>query len=311
MKLMSTVGFLALLAGGIELDTRPENFGFLRESNDLLGNADALERRMDQDGYLYLPGFLEREGVIAARIAICEQLNADGLLEPGTPVEAAISKEGMEPYFRPDIANGTGAGKLIRDVIYSEKMMQFFDLFLGGKSTHYDYTWMRSVAPGKGTYPHCDVVYMGRGTKNLYTAWVPFGDVPLEVGGLILIEGSHHNENLRQTYCQLDVDTACQNRSNESELNAAGFPGFGALSFNLRSTRESVGGRLLTAKEFRMGDVLIFSVYTVHGSLDNQSNEIRLSTDSRYQLASEPLDERWVGENPPAHGGSSIKGMIC
>ena len=60
-----------------------------------------------------------------------------------------------------------------------------------------------------------------------------------------------------------------------------------------------------------MGDVLIFSVFTVHGSLDNQSNEIRLSTDSRYQLASEPLDERWMGEKPPAHGGNSIRGMIC
>jgi len=57
--------------------------------------------------------------------------------------------------------------------------------------------------------------------------------------------------------------------------------------------------------------VLIFSVYTVHGSLDNQSDEIRLSSDSRYQLASEPLDERWVGENPPGHGGASVKQLIC
>jgi hypothetical protein len=60
-----------------------------------------------------------------------------------------------------------------------------------------------------------------------------------------------------------------------------------------------------------MGDLLTFSVYTVHGSLDNQSNEIRLSSDSRYQLADEPMDERWVGENPPGHGGDSIKKLIC
>ena len=189
--------------------------------------------------------------------------------------------------------------------------MGFFDSFLGGPSTHFDYTWMRSVAPGLGTYPHCDVVYMGRGTKNLYTAWVPFGDVPLHVGGLILVEGSHRNEELRNGYCTLDVDTACQNRSNQSELNAAGYPGFGAISLDLHQTRESIGGKLLTAREFKMGDVLIFSIFTLHGSLDNQSKEIRLSTDSRYQLASEPLDERWIGENPPAHGGNMVKEMIC
>jgi hypothetical protein len=43
---------------------------------------------------------------------------------------------------------------------------------------------------------------------------------------------------------------------------------------------------------------------TLHCSLDNQSpvNRIRLSSDSRYQLASEPADERWIGEEPIAHG---------
>lgn len=311
MKTMSAIGFSKLLAGGIELDTSPENFEFLRDSTNLLGDINELRARMQQDGYIFLPGFLDREDVKDARYAICNILFEEGLLDADAPPDEAIARVGIEPYFRPDIANGPDAGQLIRQVIYGEKMMGFFDCFLGGEATHYDYTWMRSVAPGKGTYPHCDVVYMGRGTKNLYTAWVPFGDVSLEVGGLILIEGSHHNERLLNGYCKLDVDTACQNRSNESELNAAGYPGFGALSFDLRGTRESVGGRLLTAKEFRMGDVLIFSIFTVHGSLDNQSKEIRLSTDSRYQLASEPLDERWVGDSPPAHGGNSIKGMIC
>jgi hypothetical protein len=39
-------------------------------------------------------------------------------------------------------------------------------------------------------------------------------------------------------------------------------------------------------------------MFTHHCSLDNQSNRIRLSTDSRYQLASEPMDERWSGDHP-------------
>ncbi len=308
---MSSIGLSPLTSGGISLDLSDSCFGFLTDSSALFGDWAALREQMDKDGYLYLPGFLNRTDVASARSAICQCLADEDLLDKTAPIELALAQPGLDTYFRPDIANGPIAGPLIRQVIYGETMMGFFDGFLCGPATHYDYTWMRSVAPGKGTYPHCDVVYMGRGTHRLYTAWVPFGDVPLNVGGLILLEGSHKIPALLSGYCTMDVDTACQNRSNESELNAAGFPGFGAYSLDMRDARDQLGGRLLTAKEFKMGDVLIFSVFTVHGSLDNQSNEIRLSTDSRYQLASEPLDERWMGEKPPAHGGNSIRGMIC
>jgi hypothetical protein len=52
-------------------------------------------------------------------------------------------------------------------------------------------------------------------------------------------------------------------------------------------------------------------MFTVHTSLDNHSDRIRISSDTRYQLASEPVDERWVGEQPPGHGPSIKQGMIC
>jgi len=300
-----------LTSGGFELDTSPASFGFLRNSGDLIGNVDAQRARMHEDGYLFLSSFLERELVLEVRRAICQVLNADGVLDPNFPIEAAIAKEGLECDFRPDIANQSSASAMLRDLIYGPKMMAFFSDFLEAPAMHYEYTWLRVIAPGKGTYPHCDIVYMGRGTQQLYTAWVPLGDVPLQVGGLILIEGSHQNEELRKTYCKLDVDTACENRGAQSQLNAAGFPGFGALSFNVHDVRSEIGGRILTAPEYRMGDVLIFTAFTVHGSLDNHSREIRISSDSRYQPANEPADERWIGENPPGHGGESVRKLIC
>jgi hypothetical protein len=60
------------------------------------------------------------------------------------------------------------------------------------------------------------------------------------------------------------------------------------------------GGRWHT-NAFKVGDVLIFGMFTMHGSLNNVTNRFRLSTDTRYQLASEPVDERWMGEDPIAH----------
>ena len=74
--------------------------------------------------------------------------------------------------------------------------------------------------------------------------------------------------------------------------------------------REHLGGRWLTA-EYRMGDILIFGMRTVHASLDNQTHFFRFSTDTRYQPASEPIDGRWIGENPIGHGLAAKRSMIC
>ncbi len=60
-----------------------------------------------------------------------------------------------------------------------------------------------------------------------------------------------------------------------------------------------------------MGDLLMFSMRTVHASLDNQSPYFRFSSDTRYQPGSEPIDERWIGENPVGHGLGAKRGMIC
>ena len=59
---------------------------------------------------------------------------------------------------------------------------------------------------------------------------------------------------------------------------------------------------------FRAGDVLLFSMYPVHGAIDNHfpKNSCRLTSDTRYQLADEHLDERWNGEAPRLHGGRRV-----
>ena len=57
--------------------------------------------------------------------------------------------------------------------------------------------------------------------------------------------------------------------------------------------------------------MVIFNMTLVHGSLDNQTDQIRLSTDTRYQLAADPVDERWIGQNPPGHATSMQRGRVC
>ena len=46
----------------------------------------------------------------------------------------------------------------------------------------------------------------------------------------------------------------------------------------------------------------------LHGALDNRSadRKCRLSSDTRYQPADEPFDERWNGAHPEAHGYDKV-----
>lgn len=292
---------------GYELDHRPEAFGYLKDASDLLSKPDALRYQMQEDGYLYIKSLLNTQDVQKARLEIAKILAVEGNLEPGYPLQYCVAKPGLNMSFRPDLATQSPT---LKKLLYSGRMMEFFQDFLGGKVRPFDYTWFRAVAPGLATYPHSDSVYMGRGTDKLYTAWTPLGDISLDMGGLVILEKSHHLENIKNSYGRRDVDSYCTNRKT-AQLYASGQKWWnGAVSKNPVSLRSRYGGRWLSA-EFQAGDVLIFNIFMIHASLDNHSPSIRLSSDSRYQLASEPVDERWIGENPIGHSAAGKRGRIC
>jgi len=128
---------------------------------------------------------------------------------------------------------------------------------------------------------------------------------------LLVLEGSHRKGEQLQSYLSRDVDEYCTNREDAADY-ASGKKGWdGTLSKNVVSLQQSLGGRWLTSGEYRMGDVIIFNMTLVHGSLDNQKDRFRLSTDTRYQLVSEPVDLRWVGENPSGHSLAQRRGRVC
>jgi len=296
---------------GVDLDMREDAFGHLRESNDVLGDTEALRSRLEEDGYLFLPGFLNKEHVLEARAKMVGRLLDQGSLETGTNPMDGILREGAQPKLGADTLQHD---PLITRILYGERVTGLYEELLGHEILHFDYTWFRCMGRGNGSWPHCDIVYMGRGTKQLYTAWVPYGHVPHEVGGLILLEDSHKKQDRLKAYLEMDVDTYCTNgrhaRAIESGERQWEHLHNGALSNNPHSLQKHLGGRWLTA-EFLPGDFLTFGMATVHGGADNQTNRVRLSSDSRYQRADQPADERWIGANPIGHGLAGKRGMIC
>jgi len=295
---------------GFKLDARAESFGEFKCSAALLGDAEALRRRMEEDGHLFIRGFFDREEVMAVRRTVMTRMAAAGYLEPGSDEMLGIALQGFSKSFSPELGKNIPQ---LDTLLFSGRLMDFYRSFLGEEILHFDNIWFRTIGPGLGTRPHCDVVYMGRGTRQrLYTAWVPIGDVPIEVGGLMLLEGSHQQSERISAYLNRDVDTYCTNGRHASEIEAGTkmWEWDGSLTSNPVTLREKLGGRWLTTA-FRAGDLLTFPMNMVHASLDNPSDRVRVSTDTRYQPVSEPADERWIGESPIGHSTSGKRGRIC
>jgi hypothetical protein len=297
---------------GRPLEMSNEAFGELRRSDSVLSDEAELRKRMAEDGYLYLPGLLDLDLVKAVRRDVFDRLAKLGALHPDYPSYEGIShpKPDRTVSAALDYRTDGSADSLrdclpIKELLYKGRMISFFERFLGGDVLCFDHIWFRAKdsVTGKATPPHYDILYMGRGTHNLFTAWVPYTDISYDMGGVMMLEKSHLHEELRETYGRRDIDVY-DAKHVDAPLIEAGkklWQKSGEYSLDAFSTQVELGGRWLTT-EYRMGDVLIFSPYTMHASTDNQSPRMRISSDTRYQLASEPADDRWVGPNPIGHG---------
>lgn len=307
--MLPTLALPQLYSYGHALDMTEDKVGLLRDSSDAADDVEELRRRVAADGYLYMKGYLDRDQVLRARASLTSRLAAAGVLDPAFHHEDGVCKPGSGYVFKPEITNNNPE---VQGLLYSGRLVEFYTRFFGEPIRHYDYTWLRAIGPGKGTNPHCDLPYMGRGTHRHMTCWLPYGDISFQLGGLMILEGSHQRMDLLENYVYRDVDTYCENRPKEAEHAKKGTWSFsGTLSHNPPIVRNKFGGRWLTT-EFEAGDFLTFGMFVVHASLDNRSeNRLRISSDSRYQRASEPIDERWIGVNPPGHSTAGKRGRIC
>lgn len=256
----------------------------LHDSNDILNDFDALRLRLQEDGYLLIRGFHDRNKVLAARQEFLLKLQAMGRLDPNAPLEEGAINSDNKSEMLGSVTEGLQDNfPSFFEVVNSSKVMTFFDNLLDGSTITYVYKWLRAVNSGGNTGAHYDIVYMSRGTKNVYTMWTPFADIPLEMGTLALCLGSQHFEKIKQTYGEMDVD-----RDNVET---------GWFSEDPIEIVDTFGGQWATTS-FEAGDVIIFGMYMMHASLNNTTHCYRITSDTRYQLAAERVDERWMGRKP-------------
>ena len=271
--------------------------GPLREVPDWRAQLDQLPQHLARDGYVLLRGALPRADVLAARHAVLQQLASVG--EIAEPAQAALATgRSQRAALHPDLGafwRQVCESPALRRLTHGPALAELSAAVLGCATVPFDFLWLRTMTQGRASPLHFDHVYMNRGSQRVVTAWVPLGDVPLRAGPLVVVEGSNRFEDVIARYRGVDVDR---------DSLPGSFPEDAIAFAQSRQTR------LLTTA-FQAGDVMLFDMFTLHGSCDNRlaGGQVRLSCDVRWQAAADARDERWFGHPPPGHGGLSYGGL--
>ena len=153
-----------------------------------------------------------------------------------------------------------------------------------GRVVTTEYKWLRAVARGEFTGAHTDRVYVGGGSQRLLTLWLPLGEVTPEQGAMRVLRGSHTLVELRSGYGQSRVGR---------DGTRSGWIGADQLPALLQS-----GAQWVTTR-FRPGDVCVLGLDTVHMTGPNRTEQLRISCDTRWQPAEDPVDPRLGRVRPP------------
>jgi len=279
-----------LYSNRILLNASPHAFGRLLVSQPDEFNVFELREKLKNNGYLFLRGFLDEFKIH----------NYNELIKSDFSKYSNRFNRLKNSYKDFKETRNCGHIPSIREFIKKGKITEFFSMIFGEPATPYDFIWSRVKGYGTAENCHCDIVYMQHGTHNLYTAWIPLMDIPLEMGPIMILDKSHCLAKL-DSYRSLDID---DDRLKRMLVYKHGkfFRGFD-YSKNPNEVQKEFGLKWLTA-DFHKGDILIFSADVLHCTLDNNSDKLRFSIDARFQAKSEPIDSRYVGENPTGHKSS-------
>ncbi len=243
----------------------------LVDAAPLAGDPETLRIHASQDGCLLLRGIPGPDAVAPLRGLVVDAAAALGFVLPA-PVDRTA------PMVRPGaMLRGTGYDdprwltlqqRVLSDSRFEAvgdhpRVLAVREALVGGPVLTRRGDVCRLALPDAvhlTTLPHQDHWYTG-GSTNLWTAWIPLTDTPIELGPLAVLAGSHHH-GLRP-----------------HAGSGAGRQGVGAVD------EAAFAGAALSA-----GDAILFNCLTVHRALPNLTRDrVRLSVDYRYQPADEPI----------------------
>lgn len=227
-----------------------------------------IRKQAKAQGYIFVKNLIPSADLLELRremTAVCARhnlLDTSQDLTEGVALPGRAVVEGMEEYktYYRDIqklrsfhamAHHPALLKLLSDLFEEEVLIHPRHI-------------LRTIFPNlpqHSTPPHQDNYYV-KGTSETWTAWIPCGDCPGELGALAVIPGSHQQGIL-------DTQEATGAGGRQSIVN-----------------EDSVWA----CGDFSCGDCLLVHSLCIHQGRDNTTEErIRFSLDFRYQPLSHPV----------------------
>jgi ectoine hydroxylase-related dioxygenase (phytanoyl-CoA dioxygenase family) len=245
-------------------------------------------------GYVWLQGFFERETILEFRRHFFSAFQNAGLLKEGSD-----PKDGLFSGHENKRVTNKILMEVVRSAAYESfclqpKLWQFYDAFLQGPSYLHKRKIIRYMNPGDNftTPAHYDLTYLRAGTDKVCSSWIPLGDIPVEMGGLVYLEGSDAlGRKLEAEFAVKNADLSPQERVSAYNKNMTEG---GWVGKDLADMAERFDARWLIA-DYEAGDMVVHSPYMIHAATQNvdPKGRIRLSTDIRYQNVRDEIDARW------------------
>jgi hypothetical protein len=239
-------------------------------SNDALDDTAELQRRLAEDGYIFIRQLLNAEPLWDLRVQMLEVLRDGGWLQPGADLIDGVADvsmkcaEGDAEYIA--VYKNIQHIERFHSLPHDPAIVSLMERIVGGAVLPHPSKIARLWFPQNTlhtTPAHQDFVHF-QGTYETYTCWTPVGDCPIELGPLAVVPGSHKSGAIFDHHFAL---------------------GAGGLAIDT----EPLAGQWLS-NDFACGDALIFPSLTVHQALPNVTpDRLRVSLDNRYQARSQPI----------------------
>ena len=170
-------------------------FAEMTASNDLLADREALRARLDDEGYLYFKGLIDRDRILALRGDILEILVNHGWIAGGDKLADAVAvgmplREADEEYF--SAYDELQTLESFHSLAHDDDLLSAVREALGETAFPHPLKVARLVFPSEpevSTPPHQDFLN-NQGSPALTAAWIPLGDCPMKQGTLAILRGS-------------------------------------------------------------------------------------------------------------------------